>query len=777
MNPWFQPTPIAIEWDFGDPFSGNNTSTELYPSHKFSNEGTYEVKVIATYPSGRIEKTSREVEVLKSPEPDLGPDLSICPGDTVTLDASCGPWQYSWSTGDIGVSSIQVSDTGWYWVNVRNGSNGCATMDSIHISMPPPSQQDTTAMQILPTTCGGTTGSITGMQITGNGPYTYYWLNQSQDTIAYTLNIYNLPAGYYSLHTTGPNACPESFGPWQVDDLGDVLIQNIGFDSVHCNQQTANITITANSQLSENLFYSIDNGNNYYQNQGLFTNLYAGSYYIKVKDSSQCLDIWHLNPITINNIPGPEVTEVATTPCQAGQSNGTVNITAASILDSIHYSINSGISYQVNNGFFTNLSPGIYNCLVKDDYGCDTTFQVEVEEQEIIYLQAVAGDGESCPENKAYVPLKVTNFTDVSTFKANLLYNNNLVNCQGYANAHPQITDSLTSILYSTEGRVELNWHSSPLTLPAQSTIADLVFEPLTPGTGTVDWYGQAGYNYFLNPTGDSLQVNYQLGNIKIYQEVSFTIEPEYEYCEGEEAWISPTILTSNGPVSYLWVFPQGDTQQIQNYQNDSITQSQSGTYTISATDTAGCKAQNTFELWVYKNPVPAFSSQDSIETEIEFELDAGAGYYSYFWNTGATTQQIIVTEDGWYTAFIESTHGCMGHDSIYVWFTQNPPPPPPPEPKNPIIYMPNAFSPNGDGLNDTYMPVTEKESIPNYHILIYDRWGKLLFESKDIHTGWDGKQNNKACPKGTYVYRVQYTLEIAPPEERVLYGSFVLVK
>jgi len=90
---------------------------------------------------------------------------------------------------------------------------------------------------------------------------------------------------------------------------------------------------------------------------------------------------------------------------------------------------------------------------------------------------------------------------------------------------------------------------------------------------------------------------------------------------------------------------------------------------------------------------------------------------------------------------------------------------------------MPNTFSPNDDGLNDIYRPVTEKETIPNYHMLIYDRWGKLLFESRDMHTGWDGKINNKDCPKRTYVYHVQYTLETAPPEERVLYGSFVLVR
>ncbi len=110
FEPWFQPTPIAIEWNFGDPFSPNNISYELYPKHKFSHDDTFEVSVIAEYPNGRREKTSREVEVYASPEPDLGPDVSICPGDTITLDAYCGPWDYFWSTGPMGTSSITVTD-------------------------------------------------------------------------------------------------------------------------------------------------------------------------------------------------------------------------------------------------------------------------------------------------------------------------------------------------------------------------------------------------------------------------------------------------------------------------------------------------------------------------------------------------------------------------------------------------------------------------------------------------------------------------------------------
>ncbi len=185
------------------------------------------------------------------------------------------------------------------------------------------------------------------------------------------------------------------------------------------------------------------------------------------------------------------------------------------------------------------------------------------------------------------------------------------------------------------QGRAQLA--SVPLTLPAQSTIADLVFEPLTPGTGTVDWYGQAGYNYFLNPTGDSLQSELtNWVNVKIYQEVSFSIEPKYEFCEGEEALIAPSIITSNGPVSYLWAFPQGDTHQIQYYQIDSITESQNGSYTILAIDTAACRSVEEMEVEVLRSPeveIPVLTTAcegDYIEIEPENHFSNGNVHYQW---------------------------------------------------------------------------------------------------------------------------------------------------
>jgi len=67
--------------------------------------------------------------------------------------------------------------------------------------------------------------------------------------------------------------------------------------------------------------------------------------------------------------------------------------------------------------------------------------------------------------------------------------------------------------------------------------------------------------------------------------------------------------------------------------------------------------------------------------------------------------------------------------------------------------YIPSAFSPNGDGLNDTFGMVGS--GILKYNLQVFNRWGEMLFESNNIHVQWDGTYKNKKVPEGTYVYKI----------------------
>lgn len=69
---------------------------------------------------------------------------------------------------------------------------------------------------------------------------------------------------------------------------------------------------------------------------------------------------------------------------------------------------------------------------------------------------------------------------------------------------------------------------------------------------------------------------------------------------------------------------------------------------------------------------------------------------------------------------------------------------------------MPNVFTPNDDGVNDTYQPVIA-EGVNQYHLIILNRWGEIMFETSDFSQGWDGQFKGQDCSGGTYFWKVQY--------------------
>jgi len=73
------------------------------------------------------------------------------------------------------------------------------------------------------------------------------------------------------------------------------------------------------------------------------------------------------------------------------------------------------------------------------------------------------------------------------------------------------------------------------------------------------------------------------------------------------------------------------------------------------------------------------------------------------------------------------------------------------------IVYIPNAFTPDEDGLNETFKPLISGLDENRYEFYIYDRWGYIQFDTRDVNKGWDGKRNDKNCELGIYIYYIIY--------------------
>jgi len=138
---------------------------------------------------------------------------------------------------------------------------------------------------------------------------------------------------------------------------------------------------------------------------------------------------------------------------------------------------------------------------------------------------------------------------------------------------------------------------------------------------------------------------------------------------------------------------------------------------------------------------------------------DLSLGASSWLWDFGtgvySTDQnpEYTYSDEGEFTVwqYVENQWGCR--DSTYKTITVKP---------SVTFYIPNAFSPNGDGINDFFHPFGNNTDTDNYQMIIYDRWGKQIFRTDNINTPWDGTSpdsGGKIVPTGVYVYKISVTL------------------
>lgn len=122
------------------------------------------------------------------------------------------------------------------------------------------------------------------------------------------------------------------------------------------------------------------------------------------------------------------------------------------------------------------------------------------------------------------------------------------------------------------------------------------------------------------------------------------------------------------------------------------------------------------------------------------------AGFNNYLWNTGETTSNIRLNGLNSYWVEVTASNGCKGRDTITVVYSGR--------------FEPstiNAFSPNGDGINDVFIPFANSGCLKKYNLIIFNRGGQKIFENNDASKGWNGTINNKPVPIGVYYFIINY--------------------
>lgn len=180
-----------------------------------------------------------------------------------------------------------------------------------------------------------------------------------------------------------------------------------------------------------------------------------------------------------------------------------------------------------------------------------------------------------------------------------------------------------------------------------------------------------------------------------------------------------------------------------------SFTVSKAGMYSVATTDDKGCKYSDTIIITGLEDPSFDIGNDTTICKKRQLTLSAGSlpgSVYTWSDNVVSNHNTATVTEQGTYYVTVENKCGTFT-DSINVYTEECDCEP----------FIPSAFTPNNDGLNDKLKPKF-RCIVYTYKIIIANRWGGIVFTTTDPDAGWDGTLKGSSADVGTYVYYMQVT-------------------
>ena len=228
--------------------------------------------------------------------------------------------------------------------------------------------------------------------------------------------------------------------------------------------------------------------------------------------------------------------------------------------------------------------------------------------------------------------------------------------------------------------------------------------------------------------TTDSINVNY-------FQSQALDLGPDQTFCNGNDYTVDLNYVNT----AYLW--SNGST-------DSSITFTQSGTYWVNATNVCGSQS-DTILITVLPNPNVNLGPDQTVclgETTTLSIYPLGNTFEWYDGNNFDST--VIISEAGQYWVTVYTAQCGDASDTIFIDFEDC-------TVYDPIVVMPNVFTPNGDQNNAVFLPVVAK-NLETFEMIILNRWGNVMFTSNSSIVGWDGTSGGRQCPEGTYFWTVK---------------------
>jgi gliding motility-associated-like protein len=676
---------------------------------------------------------------------------------TANMNGGQQPYTYLWSNGNTNATITGLS-AGNYSVSVTT-ANGCISTGNISVTAPALPLSATTSQTNV--TCNGLSNGMANVNVTGGtAPYFYAWNNGG---INATEN--NLTAGNYSVQIMDGEGCTIT-SLFNITQPAALVMDASTIQDISCNGfNNGSITVNAAGGTApyNYLWSNSVTGNS-------VSNLGAGNYSVTVTDNNGCTNTFVTNitepqPIIIN-LTSTDVT------CN-GDMNGTANVFITGGTGNYSYNWNSGQTIPNLNS----LDNGNYTITVTDQNSCTSTATANIFEPSPLVI-SVTGSGMICPGQ--IVPITV------NAVGGNSNYTYHWSN--GLGNAASQNVSPTTATNY-TVYVTDANGCTSP-TLPINITVNDInlatisvsgtpflcfgntgsVLAQISGGSGvyTYQWNNglpngagphsiqPAASGYYtvtiLDNCGNS-RTESVFVNVEQLPIVTLTTQSIAECGNVNMNFINTA--NNNGNYSYGWDFGDGNTGSGANVNHNYTT---TGNYNVTLTMTSnnGCASTGSAMQTVVIYPVAnAHIESDKTTTTIftpEFRFyNTSLNSNSCFWNFGdgiTSTQNNPIHKyenEGTYTVMLiaYNANGC--NDTTYLTVVVNP---------EFTFYIPNAFTPDGDGINDTFFG--QGTHIAEFNIMIFDRWGELLFTSDNLNAAWDGYYRGTESKPDVYVYVVK---------------------
>lgn len=681
---------------------------------------------------------------------------------TAIVNGGQAPYTYIWNNGES-TQNISGLSAGNYNVEVTT-SNGCITTASVIITQPTALSYTISRSNI---TCYGTNDGAATVTITGGTiPYSYVWNTNPIQTAA---TAFNLTVGVHSVIITDNNGCSISANT-TITQPTQLTANAMTVSNITCNGLTnGSATVGGTGGTGVYTYTWSTNPVQYTQSA---TGLAPGTYTATVTDANNCTAT---STITITE---PTTLTLASTAipvtCNGACNGQTIVIPSGGTPVYGYQWLPGGGTSPSASG----LCPGTYTIRVTDANGCVANETVVVTQPAPIATTAI-GNITICKGQNTTIS------ASSSGGNGNYTYNWSGGGTGSVQIVSPPVTTVYTVVTTDAKGCMG---NTASVTVDVTSlTAANLTVSP-----GSSICYGNAT-TVSSSVTGNTgpIVINWSnglgLGNgpFTVFPAISTTYTVTVtDACNNTVSSIVPIVVNQlpvinlaplsgvgcsettvnfannsiNTGVQYLWDFGDGSTStQI----NPSHSYNVSGTYSINVlvTSAYGCtnKANTTCSIIIYPGTQAQFTAEAIDGTTISPKYNfinnsVNATSQIWYFGDGTTSTQKnppahIYSAKGEYMVKLVTItqNGCRDSISIPVEI----------KPEF-TLYIPNAFTPDGNGNNDYF--TAKGQEIIEFHMMIFNRWGELIYQTEDMAKGWDGKAKEGAelVQTGVYVYKIE---------------------